>query len=46
MAITEVKNQAGLMAVQIAETVIKKQLSNDNAQVELAQSLANDIKLN
>ena len=46
MAIMEVKNQAGLMAVQIAESVLRKQLSNDQAQVDLAQSLANDIKLN
>lgn len=46
VAIAEVKNQAGLLAVQIAETVLKKQLSNDQAQVDLAQSLANDIKLN
>lgn len=45
-AIAEVKNQAGLIAIQVAETVIKKQLSNDTAQIELAQSLANDIKLN
>ncbi|MCO6461260.1 MAG: F0F1 ATP synthase subunit B [Saprospiraceae bacterium] len=45
-AITEVKNQAGLLAVQVAETVLKKQLSNDQAQIDLAQTLANDIKLN
>jgi F-type H+-transporting ATPase subunit b len=45
-AIAEVKNQAGLLAVQVAETVIKKQLSNDPAQIELAQSLVNEMKLN
>jgi len=45
-AIAEVKNQAGLLAVQVAETVIKKQLSNDPTQIELAQSLVNEMKLN
>lgn len=45
-AIDAVKNQVGLMAVQVAESLVKKQLSNDPAQVELAQSLAKEIKLN
>lgn len=45
-AIQELKNQTGLMAVQIAETLLKKQLSNDQAQLDLARSLADDIKLN
>lgn len=45
-AIQELKNQTGLMAVQIAETLLKKQLSNDQTQLDLARSLADDIKLN
>lgn len=45
-AIESVKNQAGFIAVQVAESVIKKQLSNDQAQLDLANSLVNDIKLN
>lgn len=45
-AIQELKSQTGMMAVQIAETLLKKQLSNDQAQVDLARSLADDIKLN
>ncbi len=45
-AISELKGQAGLLAVQVAEAVIKKQLSNDPAQIELAKSLANEIKMN
>lgn len=45
-AISELKGQVGLLAVQVAETVIKKQLSNDPSQIELAKSLANEIKMN
>ena len=45
-AISELKGQVGLLAVQVAESVIKKQLSNDPSQIELAKSLANEIKMN
>jgi len=46
MAIQEVKNQAGLMALQVAENLLRKNLSNDQTQRDLAKSLADDIKLN
>ena len=45
-AISELKGQVGLLAVPVAESVIKKQLSNDPSQIELAKSLANEIKMN
>ena len=45
-ALTEVKNQAGMMALQIAEKIIKKELAGDKAQETFANSLIDEIKLN
>lgn len=45
-AITEVKNQIGLLTVGIAEKVIKKILSDDKEQQEYIQKLTSDINLN
>jgi len=45
-ALTEVKNMAGLMAIEIAEKVIKKELKGNPEQEAFVNSLVNDIKLN
>jgi len=45
-AIAEVKNSAGLMALNIAEKVIKKDLAGDGAQQALVQQLVNEISNN
>ncbi len=45
-AMQEVKNNAGMMALAIAEKVIKKQLAGDSEQEKYANSLIDEIKLN
>lgn len=45
-ALTEVKNEVGTMAIQIAEKIIRKELAKDNAQVDFANALVKDMKLN
>lgn len=45
-AITEVKNQIGVMAVEVAEKILRRQLSGAEAQNNYADLLAQDIKLN
>jgi F-type H+-transporting ATPase subunit b len=45
-AMTQVKNEVGTMAIQIAEKIIRKELSKDAAQVDFANALVNDMNLN
>lgn len=45
-AMTEVKNQIGILSVQVAEKVLRKQLDNADAQNQYAALLAEDINLN
>lgn len=45
-AMASVKNDAGKMAIQIAEKVLRKQLGNQPEQLSYAESLVNEIKLN
>ncbi|RLD21772.1 MAG: ATP synthase F0 subunit B [Bacteroidetes bacterium] len=45
-AITEVKNQVGKMALDIAEQVLRKELSSDKAQQDYVDLLVKEIKLN
>ena len=45
-AIDEVKNQVGNIALDIAEKVLRKELSNDSAQQDYVDGLVKDIKLN
>jgi F-type H+-transporting ATPase subunit b len=45
-AIAEVKNSAGLMALDIAEKVMRKELKNNNEHVEYVNKLAKEAKLN
>ena len=45
-AITEVKNESGLVALAIAENVIKKQLAENTNQDNLMDNLIDEIKFN
>jgi F-type H+-transporting ATPase subunit b len=45
-AITEVKNQVGNLVVDIAEKVLRRQLSAKGEQETYIQELSNEIKLN
>jgi F-type H+-transporting ATPase subunit b len=45
-AITDVKNQIGILAVEVAEKVLRQQLSTDQAQNNYANQLAQEINLN
>lgn len=45
-ALTEVKNQIGNLAVEVAEKVLRKELANTDSQNNYAQSLVEEIKLN
>jgi F-type H+-transporting ATPase subunit b len=40
------KNQVALMSVEIAEKIIRKDLSKDENQKTLVSALINDVKLN
>jgi F-type H+-transporting ATPase subunit b len=45
-ALTEVKNYAGKMALEIAEKVLKKEFSDPQKQQSYAAELVDDLKLN
>jgi F-type H+-transporting ATPase subunit b len=45
-AITEVKNMAAILSVDIAERILRKELSNPQAQQELAKDYINEVTLN
>ncbi len=45
-ALTEVKNEIGKLAVEVAEKVIRKQLATADSQNDYAQLLAEEIKMN
>ncbi|MFN3403821.1 MAG: F0F1 ATP synthase subunit B [Cytophagaceae bacterium] len=45
-AITEVRNQAATLALEIAEKLLRKELSNEVAQKELVSEYLKDAKLN
>lgn len=45
-AMTEVKNEIGKLAVEVAEKILRQQLSTAESQNGFAQLLAEDIKLN
>jgi F-type H+-transporting ATPase subunit b len=45
-AITEVKNMAAVLSVDIAERILRKELSNPQAQQELAQDYIREVTLN
>ncbi|MGR6087326.1 MAG: F0F1 ATP synthase subunit B [Arcticibacter sp.] len=45
-AITELKNQVASLSIEIAEKVIRQQLSTDDKQKQLVQDLLKDVKMN
>ncbi len=45
-ALTDVKNQIGLVAVEVAEKILRQQLGTEAAQAAHAQAMAQDINLN
>ena len=45
-ALTDVKNQVGQLALEVAEKILRKQLSNKEAQESYIKELAQDIQLN
>lgn len=45
-AITELKNQVATLSIDIAEKVIRQQLTNDDKQKALVNDLLKDVKLN
>ena len=45
-AVTELKNQVAQLSLQVAEKLIREQLSNDEKQKELANKLVAELKLN
>lgn len=45
-ALTDVKNEAGMLALNIAEKVLRKELSGDAEQVAYVNALAKEMNLN
>jgi F-type H+-transporting ATPase subunit b len=45
-ALTEVKNQVGSLVVEVAEKILRRELSDKQQQEKYIQELAGDIKLN
>jgi len=45
-ALTEVKNEIGNLAVEVAEKILRKQLATADAQSSYANLLAEEVKLN
>lgn len=46
VAMQEVKSEIGALAIQVAEQILRKDLSGDKEQQELADKLVDDISLN
>jgi F-type H+-transporting ATPase subunit b len=45
-AITELKNQVAVLSLEIAEKIVKDQLSSDDKQKALVDSMIKDVNLN
>ncbi|WP_209401124.1 F0F1 ATP synthase subunit B [Pseudozobellia sp. WGM2] len=45
-AVAEIKNQVAELSIEIAEKVLKEQLSNKEQQLKLVDSMLGDVKLN
>lgn len=45
-ALTEVKNEIGNLAVEVAEKILRKQLNNNEAQADYVKMLADEIRMN
>ncbi|MCL4106258.1 UNVERIFIED_CONTAM: hypothetical protein GTU68_061100 [Idotea baltica] len=42
----EIKNQVGLLSLEVAETVLRKELSDSGAQQQLVEKLVSEMNLN
>ncbi len=45
-AMIELKNQVASLSINIAEKVVREELSNKDRQLQLVESMLNDVKLN
>lgn len=45
-AMAELKNQVASLSLEIAEKVVRKELSNKDSQIKLVESMLDDTKLN
>jgi F-type H+-transporting ATPase subunit b len=45
-AITDLKNQVGVLAIEVAEKVLRKQLDDKKGQEQFVNELVDDIKMN
>ncbi len=45
-ALTEVKNQVGKLVIEVSEKVLRRELSNKDAQETLIKGMVDEIKLN
>ena len=45
-AVNDLKNQVALISLEIAEKIVRQQLSDDNKQKELVSKLVSEVKLN
>ena len=45
-ALTEVKNQVGTLVVEVAEKILRRELSNKAEQEKYIRQLSNEVKLN
>jgi F-type H+-transporting ATPase subunit b len=45
-AVTELKNQVAILSLEVAEKLIKQQLSSDDKQKELAEKMVAELKMN
>jgi F-type H+-transporting ATPase subunit b len=45
-ALTELKNQVAVLSIEIAEKILRNELSKDDKQKQLANTLADEINLN
>ncbi|VAW18416.1 ATP synthase F0 sector subunit b [hydrothermal vent metagenome] len=45
-AVADIKNQVADLSIEIAEKVIKEQLSNKDSQLKLVEDMLGDLKLN
>jgi F-type H+-transporting ATPase subunit b len=45
-AITELKNQVATLSIEIAEKILKSELSSDEKQKTLVNTLLKDVNLN
>lgn len=45
-AVIDIKNQIGNIAIEVAEKVLRKELSGDDSQENFVKTLVDEVKLN